>query len=70
MTERKPITIEQQAFFVADLERRCRMLDGTFAAETFVLLTANDAAELKALADRLFRMAPHEAAIRKLVTGR
>lgn len=46
------------------------MVDGTVAEETFVLLTADDAADLQALADRLFRMAPHEAAIRELVVGR
>lgn len=70
MTERAPMTIEQQAAFVAELARRCRMVDGTVAEETFVLLTADDAADLQALADRLFRMAPHEAAIRELVVGR
>lgn len=68
--KRQPMSILQQAEFIAELARRCVMADGSVAKETFALLTPDDAADLKALADRLFRMAPHERAIRRVVTGR
>ena len=67
---RPPMSILQQAEFIAELARRCVMSDGSVAKETFALLTPGDAADLRALSDRLFRMAPHERAIRRAVTGR
>lgn len=68
--KRKPMTIRQQAEFIEALARRCVMRDGTVAAETFIMLDANDADDLKALADRLHRMGPHENQIRRVVVGR
>lgn len=67
---RAPMTILQQAQFIDDLVNRCRMSNGTVAAETFALLTSQDVDDLAALARRLLYMAPHESQIRKLVTGR
>lgn len=67
---RKPATLFEQADFIGSLSRRCNMLDGSVARETLLTLNADDVAELDALADRLYRMAPHEKAIRKIVVGR
>lgn len=67
---RAPMSILQQAQFIEELANRCRMSNGTVAAETFALLTSQDADDLAALARRLFYMAPHESQIKKLVTGR
>lgn len=68
--KRPPMSILQQAEFIAELARRCRMTDGSVAKESYLFLDAGEAADLQALADRLFRMAPHESEIRRMVTGR
>ncbi len=67
MTSR-PLTIAEQADFVEALAKRAHPEPGD---ETRVILSIEGcvADELRALAARLKRMAPHEAAIRKLVVG-
>lgn len=67
---RSPMSIRQQAEFVEALARRCVLLDGTVAKETFLSISRDEAEDLRAISDRLHRMSPHEPAIRKLVTGR
>lgn len=70
MTARQPMTIQQQAEFIDYLVKRCHMSDGAVAKETYMLVEASDVDDLKAIADRLARMAPHEQEIRRVVTGR
>lgn len=69
-TAKRYLTIEEQAEFLADLAWRCKMNSGATSDETFLLLSKEDAEKLSGVADRLFRMAPFEAAIRRMVTGR
>ena len=70
MNERAPLTIKQQAFLLEDIVRRCKMWDGSFAGETVLTLSKQDAEDLDALAIRLERMAPHEREIRRVVMGK
>lgn len=67
---KQPMSIQQQAEFIDYLAKRCVLLDGSVASETFTLITRDEAAELRALAARLHRMAPHEDRIRRVVVGR
>ena len=69
-TGRPPASLEQQAEFLDYLMSRCVMRDGSTARETMSLLTEDDVNEIRAIATRLRRMAPHEREIRKVVTGR
>jgi len=70
MIERAPMTIQQQAEFMDYLVKRCHMSTGAVAAETYMLIEAAEVDDLKALAARLHRMAPHEQEIRRVVTGK
>ncbi|MGX1353347.1 hypothetical protein AB7M49_006968 [Bradyrhizobium elkanii] len=67
---RAPMSIGQQADFLEYLIGRTTTLHRTVAAETILSLTADEVADLEALAARLRRLAPHEADIRRMVTGR
>lgn len=69
MSERPPITIQQQADFVNYLVERAGALNGWKVYECWMLLTADEIGDLRMLGERLMRMAPHEPAIRELVTG-
>ena len=64
------MTLEQQAEFIDYLLRRGLMADGRPAGEHWILLTSQERADLEAVRDRLRRMVPHEAAIKRVVTGR
>lgn len=68
--KRPPMSLRQQAEFVGELARRCVLSDGTVAKETFLSISQADAEDMRALSERLHRMALHEREIRKLVTGR
>ncbi len=70
MTKRAPLSLREQADFIEAIAGRCIMRDGSVAAETHITLTVKDVDDLKHLAFRLFLLAPHEAAIKKLVTGK
>lgn len=61
-------SLQDQADFIWNLQRRCVMRDGTTAGETWLTLTAADVELLDGLRERLNRMAPHEAEIRRVVT--
>lgn len=65
-----PLTIEQQADLVEGIAERCCMLDGSIAGEAYLTLKPFDVEHLIALANRLRRMAPHEAAIKRVVMGK
>jgi hypothetical protein len=67
MAERPAMTVQQQADFIAHLVDRCTMRDGATARETHLTLDAGEVADLRALAVRLERMAPHENEIRRIV---
>lgn len=67
---REPMSIQQQAEFVEMLYKRTIMSDGTRSTEALLVLDPDDADDLLALAKRLYRIAPHEDAVRALVTGR
>lgn len=70
MTDRKPLSIEQQADFVDGLIMRCQMRGGAVADETTIILNKSDVDHLADLASRLLRMAPHEDSIRRVVMGK
>lgn len=73
MTEasRPPMTFQQQAELLEYLHQRCTPdKDGRRASLTITLLDQAQVDDLLLTAHRLRRMAPHEAAIKKLVTGR
>ncbi len=65
-----PLSFVEQADFLDFLVGRTRSRTGAAAAETMMLVTAEDAETLSAIAQRLRRMAPHENKIRKMVVGR
>lgn len=66
----RQFSIQQQADFIWLLMSRCRMRDGSDAAQTWMNLSAQDVEILRGLHRRLDAMAPHEEAIRKMVVGR
>jgi hypothetical protein len=65
-----PMSIGQQADLLEYLIGRTTDRNGATAAETLLYLTAEEVADLTALAARLRRMSPHENAIRQMVAGR
>lgn len=67
---RPPASLAQQADLIDYLLRRGVMADGQPAGEHWMLLTAEERADLEGIRDRLRRMVPFENQIRKLVTGR
>lgn len=67
---RAPMTIRQQADLLDHFANRCAMRDGSVAGEALLYLEPNDVADLRAIAMRLHRMAPHEREIRRVVTGK
>lgn len=69
-SKRPPASIEDQADFVDAIVLRCKMHDGSVAGQSWVLFDPEAVEELRAIAARLRRMAPHENAIRRLVVGR
>lgn len=60
----------EQADFIDQLANRTATMSGATAAETMMLVTADDVEALRAVANRLRRMAPHENSIRRVVVGR
>lgn len=64
---RSPLSIRQQGAFIEGIVSNCTMVDGKLAAETYVLMTAEEVRHLQHLAMRLHRMAPHEDQIKALV---
>lgn len=62
-------TLEQQAQMLRALVERCENHDGLVAGATMLVLRGPDVEALRFLAARLERMAPHESAIRRIVTG-
>ncbi len=70
MTEaRPPLNLEQQADLIAYLLRRATMMDGRPAGEAWMLLTSEEMEDLRHIEARLRRMAPHEAAIKRMVVN-
>jgi len=63
-------TMQEQADFLDCLVRSGRMADGMQAGERWVRLTREQTEVLLSIQNRLERMAPHEAKIRKMVTGK
>ncbi|RJT42025.1 hypothetical protein D3227_04940 [Mesorhizobium waimense] len=66
----RPMTIGQQAEFIDQIAARCVMRDGSDAVETHMTVTKKEAEDLRLIAARLRRIAPHEDAIKHMVTGR
>jgi hypothetical protein len=67
---RPPLTLEQQADMIGYLIRRATMKDGRPAGKAWMLLTAEEMEDLHGIAQRLRRIAPHEAAIKRMVVGK
>lgn len=63
------LSLKEQSEFIQHLADRCIMLDGQDAGETTMMLTADEARELRALAARLLRISPYEGEIRSMVAG-
>lgn len=64
------VSIQGQAEFLREIVSRTLMLGGALAGETHLTLTKEDAQKLEDVAARLERIAPYEADVRRLVTGR
>lgn len=69
MSKEAPLSIDEQAFMLAGIVDRCKMRDGSFS-NAMITISAEEARLLDALVLRLYRMAPFENQIRKLVTRR
>lgn len=70
MTERPPLTLEKQADLIMYLIGRAKTKDGADAKEAWMLIKKQDLDDLRHIEQRLRRMAPHEAAIKRVVVGR
>lgn len=70
MTERPPLTLEKQADLIMYLIGRAKTKDGSDAKEAWMLIEKQDLDDLRHIEQRLRRMAPHETAIKRVVTGR
>lgn len=64
------LSIRQQAELIEALTIRCVMRNGAPADETEIVISADDVSALKALASRLYRIAPYEDAIKRMVMAR
>lgn len=69
MSGRASQSILRQAELLDGLVGHCLMHGGAPAGEALVTITRAEAGELQALARRLWRMAPYEDEIRRLVAG-
>lgn len=67
---RPGLSLAQQADFVDALLMHCTAMGGAVAKETHITITKQEAEDLLLLGARLRRMAPHESAIKRIVTGR
>jgi len=67
--QRPPLTLTGQAELIAYLLRRATMADGRPAGEAWMLLTSEEMEDLKHIEARLRRIAPHEAAIKRMVVN-
>lgn len=67
---RAPLNLEQQAELIFDLIQRCKMSDGKDAVETWMRMSADTLQDLRHIETRLRRMAPHEAAIKRVVMAK
>ena len=65
-----PLTLAEQGALLHRLLPSSTTIHGEPVGEAILALTGEQLAELKALALRLERMAPHEDAIKRVVTGR
>jgi hypothetical protein len=65
-----PPTMEEQAEFLEYLIKTGKMADGRIAGDRWIRITKEHTEMLMSIHQRLERMAPHEARIRKLVTGK
>jgi superfamily II DNA/RNA helicase len=63
-------TLSEQAEFLDYLIRSGRMADGSQAGERWIRLTREQMDMILSIQQRLERMVPHEAKIRKVVTGK
>lgn len=63
-------TLSEQAEFLDYLIRSGKMADGSQAGERWIRLTREQTEMILSIQQRLERMAPHEAKIRKVVTGK
>lgn len=68
--KRPPATLAQQADHLNYVLGRCIKRRGDIANETWMLISAADYEDLRALETRLRRMARHENQIRNLVMGK
>jgi hypothetical protein len=63
-------TLSEQAEFLDYLIRSGKMADGSQAGERWIRLTREQMDIILSIQQRLERMVPHEAKIRKVVTGK
>jgi hypothetical protein len=70
MTDKARLSLADQAALLEKLFRDTFMTDGAPAGDSYLHLTRADGDELAAIARRLRQMAPHEKAIRMIVTAR
>lgn len=70
MSDAPAQTLRDQADTLEYLVSRCVSRDGRVAEKTTLVLDVAEVEALSAISLRMRRMAPHEAAIRKVVTGK
>ncbi len=63
----KSSNFQAQANCLDRILLRCSMIDGNTAQSSYLEISKDDVAELKAIAARLWRMSPHEDQIKNLV---
>lgn len=63
-------TMQDQADFLDGVIRAGKMADGNQAGERWIRLTREQTEMLLSIQHRLERMAPHEAKIKRMVTGK
>ena len=69
MSRRQPRSILRQAELLDGLVGHCLMRGGAPADEALITISRAEASELQALARLMWRMAPYEDEIRRLVAG-
>lgn len=71
MSDARAMTLKEQAEFLDYMAGRCVAASpGMVATEVIFYITADEAASLRYIADRLHQMVPHAQDIRALVLGR
>lgn len=70
MTEKRILSIWEQAAMIDRIVDRCTMHDGSLAGEATIVIDKETAEHLHHLSIRLERLAPHEERLKQMVKNR